>query len=223
MLLSPPLRSLIFKCVKFINLPIFSNPFYFLNSLLLLISSVSIYFCFLISLCFFGVRNQKKMENLNLALVSSPKPLLLGHFSARDATATDVFRRKPFSFGRVFIVPPLTRYRVSALSPNHVTRAAPKSHQNPISGIWFFFWNCLFFVWLFSYIFIFFFVWEYCNLFLLNLCLAEKRATGLWLVLWNVCFWSWSDSCSEYDGIAVFWIELNILVLLSLDWKHRAV
>ncbi|XP_019419004.1 PREDICTED: protein TIC 40, chloroplastic-like [Lupinus angustifolius] len=65
------------------------------------------------------------MENLNLALVSSPKPLLLGHFSARDATAKDLFRRKSFSFGRVFIASPLCRY--------HVTRAAAKSHQNPIS------------------------------------------------------------------------------------------
>ncbi|CAL0301380.1 unnamed protein product [Lupinus luteus] len=65
------------------------------------------------------------MENLNLALVSSPKPLLLGHFSATDATTKDFFRRKSFSFGRVFIAPSLSRY--------HVTRAAAKSHQNPIS------------------------------------------------------------------------------------------
>ncbi|KAK7290307.1 hypothetical protein RIF29_04626 [Crotalaria pallida] len=61
------------------------------------------------------------MENLNLALVSSPKPLLLGHSSA----SRDVFRRKAFSFGRVFIAPPLSRY--------HVTKAAAKSHHNPIS------------------------------------------------------------------------------------------
>ncbi|KAJ1382646.1 UCH-binding domain superfamily [Sesbania bispinosa] len=65
------------------------------------------------------------MENLNLALVSSSKPLLLGHFSARDAPARDVFRRRPFSFGRVLTV--------SARTPSHVTRAASKSHQSPKS------------------------------------------------------------------------------------------
>ncbi|XP_061360323.1 protein TIC 40, chloroplastic isoform X2 [Gastrolobium bilobum] len=73
------------------------------------------------------------MENLNLALVSSPKPLLLGHFSARDATARDVFRRKPFSFGRVLVAPSHSRYRVSALSPSHVNGAEAKSQQNPKS------------------------------------------------------------------------------------------
>lgn len=68
------------------------------------------------------------MENLNLAIVSSPKPLLLGHPSPRDATARDVFRRRmPFAFGRVF-VSPLSR---SSL----VTRASLNSHQNPNSGI----------------------------------------------------------------------------------------
>ncbi|OIW14118.1 hypothetical protein TanjilG_21258 [Lupinus angustifolius] len=65
------------------------------------------------------------MENLNLALVSSPKPFVLGHSFARDATDREFFRRKALSFGRVFIAPPLSRY--------HVTRAAAKSHQNPVS------------------------------------------------------------------------------------------
>ncbi|PNX74606.1 translocon Tic40 [Trifolium pratense] len=55
------------------------------------------------------------MENLNLALVSSPKPLLLGHSSSRDLFT----RRKPFTFGR---------FSVSAKSSSsHVIRAAPKS------------------------------------------------------------------------------------------------
>ncbi|RDX73757.1 Protein TIC 40, chloroplastic, partial [Mucuna pruriens] len=59
------------------------------------------------------------MEKLNMALVSSPKPLMLGHVPAKDATARDVFRRKPFSFGRVLIAPHRSRYRVSALSSSH--------------------------------------------------------------------------------------------------------
>ncbi|KAG4989545.1 hypothetical protein JHK85_032528 [Glycine max] len=63
------------------------------------------------------------MEKLNLALVSSPKPLMLGHVPARD-----VFRRKHFSFGRVLIAPHRCRFRVSALS---------SSHHNPKSGIQF--------------------------------------------------------------------------------------
>lgn len=63
------------------------------------------------------------MEKLNLALVSSPKPLMLGHVPARD-----VFRRKHFSFGRVLIAPHRCRFRVSALS---------SSHRNPKSGIQF--------------------------------------------------------------------------------------
>ncbi|CAI8615772.1 unnamed protein product [Vicia faba] len=58
------------------------------------------------------------MENLNLALVSSPKPLLLGHSSSKNVFT----RRKPFAFGT---------FRVSAnSSSSHVTRAASKSHQN---------------------------------------------------------------------------------------------
>ncbi|XP_058787872.1 protein TIC 40, chloroplastic [Vicia villosa] len=58
------------------------------------------------------------MENLNLALVSSPKPLLLGHSSSTNVFA----RRKPFAFGT---------FRVSAnSSSSHVTRAASESHQN---------------------------------------------------------------------------------------------
>ncbi|KAK7305590.1 hypothetical protein VNO77_43496 [Canavalia gladiata] len=71
------------------------------------------------------------MENVNLAFVSSPKPVLLGHFSARNATARDVFGRKPLSFGRVLIAPHRSRYLVSALSPSHVNRAGIKSHNNP--------------------------------------------------------------------------------------------
>ncbi|QCD77950.1 hypothetical protein DEO72_LG1g1578 [Vigna unguiculata] len=59
------------------------------------------------------------MENLNLALVSSSKPLMLGRVLARDATDRDVLRRKPFSLGRVFIAPHRCRYRVSALSSSH--------------------------------------------------------------------------------------------------------
>ncbi|XP_027931562.1 protein TIC 40, chloroplastic-like isoform X2 [Vigna unguiculata] len=59
------------------------------------------------------------MENLNLALVSSSKPLMLGRVLARDATDRDVLRRKPFSPGRVFIAPHRCRYRVSALSSSH--------------------------------------------------------------------------------------------------------
>ncbi|TKY47309.1 TIC 40 [Spatholobus suberectus] len=69
------------------------------------------------------------MEKLNLALVSSPKPLISGHVSARDATARDVFRRKPFSFGRVLIAPHRCRYRVSALSSSHHN---PKSVQEKL-------------------------------------------------------------------------------------------
>ncbi|CAI8605669.1 unnamed protein product [Vicia faba] len=62
------------------------------------------------------------MENLNLALVSSPKPLLLGHSSSKNVFT----RRKPFAFGT---------FRVSAnSSSSHVTRAASKSHQNLKSG-----------------------------------------------------------------------------------------
>lgn len=58
------------------------------------------------------------MENLNLALVSSPKPLLLGHSSSKNLFT----RRKPFTFGR---------FTVSAnSSSSHVTRVASKSHQN---------------------------------------------------------------------------------------------
>ncbi|CAI8598473.1 unnamed protein product [Vicia faba] len=58
------------------------------------------------------------MENLNLALVSSPKPLFLGHSSSKNVFT----RRKPFAFGT---------FRVSAnSSSSHVTRAASKSHQN---------------------------------------------------------------------------------------------
>lgn len=68
------------------------------------------------------------MENLNLALVSSSKPLMLGHVPARDATDRDVLRRKPFSLGRVLIAPHRFRYRVSALS---------SSHHSPKSGIQF--------------------------------------------------------------------------------------
>ncbi|XP_045820155.1 protein TIC 40, chloroplastic [Trifolium pratense] len=60
------------------------------------------------------------MENLNLALVSSPKPLLLGHSSSRDLFT----RRKPFTFGR---------FSVSAKSSSsHVIRAAPKSVQGKL-------------------------------------------------------------------------------------------
>ncbi|KAG4935098.1 hypothetical protein JHK85_050017 [Glycine max] len=59
------------------------------------------------------------MEKLNLALVSSPKPLMLGHVPAIDATSRDVFRRKHFSFGRVLIAPHRCRFRVSALSSSH--------------------------------------------------------------------------------------------------------
>ncbi|WJX37040.1 Protein TIC 40, chloroplastic [Trifolium repens] len=60
------------------------------------------------------------MENLNLALVSSPKPLLLGHSSSRDLFTT----RKPFTF---------RRFSVSAnSSSSHVTRAAPKSVQGKL-------------------------------------------------------------------------------------------
>ncbi|CAJ1960677.1 unnamed protein product [Sphenostylis stenocarpa] len=44
---------------------------------------------------------------------------MLGHVPARDATVRDVFRRKPFSFGRVLIAPHRCRYRVSALSSSH--------------------------------------------------------------------------------------------------------
>lgn len=58
------------------------------------------------------------MENLNLALVSSPKPLLLGHSSTKNLFT----RRKPFTFGR---------FTVSAnSSSSHVTRVASKSQQN---------------------------------------------------------------------------------------------
>nr|Q8GT66.1 RecName: Full=Protein TIC 40, chloroplastic; AltName: Full=Translocon at the inner envelope membrane of chloroplasts 40; Short=PsTIC40; Flags: Precursor [Pisum sativum]AAN75219.1 chloroplast protein translocon component Tic40 precursor [Pisum sativum] len=58
------------------------------------------------------------MENLNLALVSSPKPLLLGHSSSKNVFSG----RKSFTFGT---------FRVSAnSSSSHVTRAASKSHQN---------------------------------------------------------------------------------------------
>ncbi|KAG2395061.1 Protein TIC 40 [Vigna angularis] len=59
------------------------------------------------------------MDNLNLALVSSSKPLMLGRVLARDATDRDVLRRKPFSLGRVLIAPHRCRYRVSALSSSH--------------------------------------------------------------------------------------------------------
>ncbi|KAG4995133.1 hypothetical protein JHK86_031960 [Glycine max] len=64
------------------------------------------------------------MEKLNLALVSSPKPLMLGHVPARD-----VFRRKHFSFGRVLIAPHRCRFRVSALSSSHHN---PKSVQEKL-------------------------------------------------------------------------------------------
>ncbi|RYR27527.1 hypothetical protein Ahy_B01g051547 [Arachis hypogaea] len=70
------------------------------------------------------------MENLNLALVSSQKPLLLGHFGARDAKARDVFNRKHFSIGRVFIAPQNSRYRVYALSHSNATRAQAEPTQN---------------------------------------------------------------------------------------------
>ncbi|KAF7816275.1 protein TIC 40, chloroplastic [Senna tora] len=73
------------------------------------------------------------MENLNLTLVSSPKPALLGHCSARNSTV-DVFRRKPFSFGISVLAPPYSRYCVSAMSRSHVTRAAAKPQQNPKSA-----------------------------------------------------------------------------------------
>ncbi|XP_014518692.1 protein TIC 40, chloroplastic [Vigna radiata var. radiata] len=56
------------------------------------------------------------MDNLNLALVSTSKPLMLGRVLARDATDRGVLRRKPFSLGRVLIAPHRCRYRVSALS-----------------------------------------------------------------------------------------------------------
>ncbi|KAK8468671.1 hypothetical protein PHAVU_006G083300 [Phaseolus vulgaris] len=69
------------------------------------------------------------MENLNLALVSSSKPLMLGHVPARDATDRDVLRRKPFSLGRVLIAPHRFRYRVSALSSSH---HSPKSVQDKL-------------------------------------------------------------------------------------------
>jgi len=65
------------------------------------------------------------MENLNLALVSSPKPLLLGHSSSKNLFT----RRKPFTFGR---------FTFSAnSSSSHVTRVASKSHQNLKSGNFF--------------------------------------------------------------------------------------
>ncbi|XLS43734.1 hypothetical protein HN51_000599 [Arachis hypogaea] len=70
------------------------------------------------------------MENLNLALVSSQKPLLLGHFGARDAKARDVFNRKHFSIGSVFIAPQNSRYRVFALSHSNATRAQAEPTQN---------------------------------------------------------------------------------------------
>ncbi|KAK7387325.1 hypothetical protein VNO78_28044 [Psophocarpus tetragonolobus] len=70
------------------------------------------------------------MEKLNLALVSSPKPLMWGHVPARDATR-DVFRRKPFSFGRVLVAPHRCRYRVSALSSSHHN---PKSVQEKLTA-----------------------------------------------------------------------------------------
>lgn len=64
------------------------------------------------------------MEKLNLALVSSPKPLMLGHASAKDASARDVFGRKPFSFGRALVAPHRCRFRVSALSSsNHSAKS----------------------------------------------------------------------------------------------------
>ncbi|XP_027932553.1 protein TIC 40, chloroplastic isoform X2 [Vigna unguiculata] len=69
------------------------------------------------------------MENLNLALVSSSKPLMLGRVPARDAADRDVLRRKPFSFGRVLIAPHRCRYRVSALSSSH---HGPKSVQEKV-------------------------------------------------------------------------------------------
>ncbi|KAG4920437.1 hypothetical protein AAZX31_18G048100 [Glycine max] len=69
------------------------------------------------------------MEKLNLALVSSPKPLMLGHVPAIDATSRDVFRRKHFSFGRVLIAPHRCRFRVSALSSSHRN---PKSVQEKL-------------------------------------------------------------------------------------------
>lgn len=69
------------------------------------------------------------MEKLNLALVSSPKPLMLGHVPAIDATSRDVFRRKHFSFGRVLIAPHRCRFRVSALSSSHHN---PKSVQEKL-------------------------------------------------------------------------------------------
>ncbi|MED6118694.1 Protein TIC 40, chloroplastic [Stylosanthes scabra] len=70
------------------------------------------------------------MENLNLALVSSQKPLLLGHSGARDAKARDVFNRKHFSIGRVFIAPQNSRYRVYALSHSNASRAEAEPTQN---------------------------------------------------------------------------------------------
>ncbi|XP_015949456.1 protein TIC 40, chloroplastic [Arachis duranensis] len=70
------------------------------------------------------------MENLNLALVSSQKPLLLGHFGARDTKARDVFNRKHFSIGSVFIAPQNSRYRVYALSHSNATRAQAEPTQN---------------------------------------------------------------------------------------------
>lgn len=107
------------------------------------------------------------MEKLNLALVSSPKPLMLGHVPARD-----VFRRKHFSFGRVLIAPHRCRFRVSALS---------SSHHNPKSGIQF----LNFFLLFCFYVCVFF--GGGIRVFCYNLCLVGKK------IHWITGFW-WSQS-----------------------------
>ncbi|MED6160230.1 hypothetical protein PIB30_049443 [Stylosanthes scabra] len=76
----------------------------------------------------FGIK--KRMENLNLALLSSQKPLPLGHFGARDAKVKDVFNRKHFSIWRVFIAHRNYRYRVYALSHSNAYKAKAKPTQN---------------------------------------------------------------------------------------------
>lgn len=102
--------------------PKFSNPFRFFISQPPLISLFRRFFVFHIF----------EMENLNLALVSSPKPLLLGHSSSKNVFSG----RKSFTFGT---------FRVSAnSSSSHVTRAASKSHQNLKSGIFFNVMNMIF-------------------------------------------------------------------------------
>lgn len=134
--------------LKFTNFPKFSTPFCFQNPLPVLLSP-------LISTVVPQLGRQKKMEKLNLALVSSPKPLMLGHVPARD-----VFRRKHFSFGRVLIAPHRCRFRVSALS---------SSHHNPKSGIQF----LNFFLLFCFYVCVFF--GGGIRVFCYNLCLVGKK------------------------------------------------